>query len=264
MYFEVEEAVKYGVKEAILINNLRFWILKNKANEKHFYDGRYWTYNSCKAFAKLFPFWGEATIKRIIQSLKEQGVILTGNYNKSTYDRTNWYAFVDNRMLNDGEDENEQSIVENNPFHSTKSSNGEDENVPPIPYINTDNKNTDKNTINLEKKKTDPFIKSHLEVYFSNEYKKEFNSTPYMLINQRNKLLELNAEIENFKATIPEALKRLKNIRFKDIDFTPNYIWLLKDDNYIKVLSGVFDKPISESEQFFKEGMAKGVDEYGN
>lgn len=92
--FDIEMAEKYGVNEAIVIKNLSFWIAKNKANNKHQYDGRTWTYNSIKAFGALFPFWKDDKIRKIMESLKEQGVIITGNYNKVAYDRTLWYAFV--------------------------------------------------------------------------------------------------------------------------------------------------------------------------
>ena len=37
----VEVAVKYGVDEAIMLENIVFWIRKNQANNKHFYDGEY-------------------------------------------------------------------------------------------------------------------------------------------------------------------------------------------------------------------------------
>lgn len=142
---------------------------------------------------------------------------------------------------------------------------------PPINEIvkenNINNNNTSNNNltylgINNENKKTDPFIKSQIEIYFCEEYKKVFNNKPYILLNQRNKIMELNAGIENFKETIPPVLQKLKNLHFEGIsNFTPNYIWLLTDDNYIKVLSGTFDKYKSA---WVREMEAKGVDEYGN
>ena len=61
--FDVELAKEYGILEAILIQNIYFWIEKNKANKKHFYDGRYWTYNSKKAFSEMFPYASERQIK---------------------------------------------------------------------------------------------------------------------------------------------------------------------------------------------------------
>lgn len=90
--FDVDLAVKYGLQEAIFLENLRFWILKNKANNRHFYEGRYWTYNSAKAYAQLFPYWSKQQVERIIAKLKELGVIEIGHFSSNTHDRTNWYS----------------------------------------------------------------------------------------------------------------------------------------------------------------------------
>lgn len=90
--FDIDIAVKYGLHEAILIENLRFWIAKNKANKRHFYDGRYWTYNSAKALAELFPYMSEDQIQKRLKNLENLGVVVTGVYNKNHYDRTKWYA----------------------------------------------------------------------------------------------------------------------------------------------------------------------------
>ena len=97
--FDTDIAALYGVDESIMIANLQFWIRKNEANGKHFHDGRFWTYNSIEAFSKLFPFWTARQIRRILKSLEEKGVIVTGNYNTSAYDRTTWYAFGDSFVL---------------------------------------------------------------------------------------------------------------------------------------------------------------------
>lgn len=126
--FDIEIAKEYGVNEAILITNLQFWIKKNQANEKNYYEGHYWTYNSIKAWQKLFPFWTEKTIRTILNHLIEKGVIITGNYNQSKYDRTLWYAFAD------------ESIWLNGKIHSPKRENGTAEKGEPIPDNNTDNK----------------------------------------------------------------------------------------------------------------------------
>lgn len=93
--FDHNIAVMYGVDEAIMINNFSFWISHNRANENHFYEGRYWTYNSKAAFSKIFIFWSEKQIRRILESLISQGVLMTGNFNKRKMDRTIWYSFTD-------------------------------------------------------------------------------------------------------------------------------------------------------------------------
>ena len=112
--FDTDIAALYGVDESIMIYNLSFWIRKNEANGKHFHDGRFWTYNSIEAFTKLFPFWTARQIRRILKSLEEKGVIVTGNFNTSAYDRTTWYAFGD-------------SFLQKWQKHFTETSNGNDE-----------------------------------------------------------------------------------------------------------------------------------------
>lgn len=95
--FSVEHAKKYGVDEAIFLNNLAFWIGKNKANDKHLYDGRTWSYNSARAFTRIFPFWNEKQIYRLIDKLAAMGVILKGNFSENKKDRTLWLAFANER-----------------------------------------------------------------------------------------------------------------------------------------------------------------------
>ena len=137
--FDINVAKKYGVDEAIMIKNFQYWIMKNKASGKHFYDGRTWTYNSTKAFIDLFPFWKEYQIRRVLDSLIKQGIIIIGNYNKNAYDRTLWYAFANEEILN--------SICENPQMENTKNSNRIEKNSKPIPDnkpdILTDNKTND-------------------------------------------------------------------------------------------------------------------------
>ena len=98
--FDTEIAQRFGVNEAILIQNIAYWIRKNEANDKHFHDGRYWTYNSAEAFAELFPFWSVNQIRRLLSRLVEIGVLIKGNYNASQYDRTAWYGFADSYLQN--------------------------------------------------------------------------------------------------------------------------------------------------------------------
>jgi len=90
--FNTQIATLYGVNEAIILENLSFWQLKNEANENNFYDEKYWVYNSIKAFERLFPYWSKGQINRILKHLEDEEVIHVGNYNRSSYDRTKWYS----------------------------------------------------------------------------------------------------------------------------------------------------------------------------
>ena len=133
--FDIEVAKEYGIEEAVILNNLYFWIEKNRANGLHFYDGYYWTYNSVKAFNELFPYMSAKKIRNALNHLIEEGILITGNYNKSAYDRTLWYALT----------QKGKCICLNGKMEMTKRENGNDQKGEPIPYINTDI-NSDSNT----------------------------------------------------------------------------------------------------------------------
>lgn len=141
--FNVNIAKEFGILEAILLNNLEYWIAKNKANGTNFYDGFYWTYNSTKAFNELFPYVSQRQIQNALKKLKEKGIIQTGNYNKSSYDRTLWYAFT-----TEGETIMQKCKMDYADLlqDSAKEGNGSVENVQPIPNINSTDKTTDINT----------------------------------------------------------------------------------------------------------------------
>jgi hypothetical protein len=104
-HFNVLFAVLFGTTEAILINNLKFWILKNRANEseEHFHKGHWWTYNSIRAFQELFPMWSEKQISGALTRLKKKEIIITGNFNQSVINHTKWYAFKNEEIFLDGE-----------------------------------------------------------------------------------------------------------------------------------------------------------------
>jgi len=142
--FDIELAKEIGLEESILMKHFIFWISKNKANNKHNHDGRYWTYNSVSAFDDLFPYFTKKQIIRIIKSLVDQNLITEGNYNSAKYDRTKWYGIVD-----------EPSFVDLGKWNCpkgkmelSKKANAIVQTVKPIPDAkNTDTINTDTKTI---------------------------------------------------------------------------------------------------------------------
>lgn len=158
--FDIDIAKEYGLKEAILLNHLWYWIEKNKANEVHYYDGTYWTYNSVRAFNELFPYLSERKINNALKSLKDKGIIQTGNYNKSSYDRTMWYAFTKMGI----------SIMQKCKMEDAEMSNGFVKNVKPIPNINTNKKTNiyiygEFNNVKLTKEEYDKLEKNNLLSY---------------------------------------------------------------------------------------------------
>lgn len=92
--FDTDVAQKYGINAAIILQNIAFWIKQNEANGTNFYDGNYWTFNSNRAYQELFPYMSKRQIETAFKKLIEDGVLITGNYNKLAYDRTLWYALT--------------------------------------------------------------------------------------------------------------------------------------------------------------------------
>jgi len=90
--FDPKIAAKVGVNAAVIYQNLLFWVEKNQANNKHFHEGRYWTYNSMRAFEELFAYLSQKQIRTALEKLIECDLILVGNFNKAGYDRTKWYC----------------------------------------------------------------------------------------------------------------------------------------------------------------------------
>lgn len=109
--FDVGIAKKYGIAEAVLLHSLLFWTEKNRANEKHIYDGYCWTYNSVKAFAEMFPYLSRKQIEQALKHLEEEGLILSGNYNQNPYDRTKWYTVTEKGYAQMGEKEPENAVT---------------------------------------------------------------------------------------------------------------------------------------------------------
>lgn len=138
--FDADIATKYGVNAAILLQNIYYWIEKNEANGKNFYDGYYWTYNSIKAFAEMFPYMSSKQVRTALENLINEGLLIKGNYNENPYDRTAWYAMTEKAYALFGK---EKSNCHNKKIDLTCKANefcGEGEPIPDNkPYINTNN-----------------------------------------------------------------------------------------------------------------------------
>ena len=148
-HFDVDHAVEFGIEEAIVIYNFRFWLLQNKANHRNVkkieIEGkkveRYFTYNSAKALSELFPYLNPKQIYRVMESLEKKGVLIKKYFNSNTYNRTSWYCFKDeNRFLKVGNaiPENDKSNSRKQEMEIPKSGNHDTDNKPDI---KPDNKN---------------------------------------------------------------------------------------------------------------------------
>ena len=94
-FFSVSVAEEYGLECAIILNQLSGWISHNKANNTNYHEGRYWTFNSIREWKELLPYSTEKKIRMALEKLEKEGLIISGNFNKTAYDRTKWYALTE-------------------------------------------------------------------------------------------------------------------------------------------------------------------------
>lgn len=81
------------LNEAIILNQLNYWLEINKKADKNFIDGKYWVYNSYAEWRENdFPYWSEKTIQRTFTRLENKGIVISSNYNKMCIDKTKWYS----------------------------------------------------------------------------------------------------------------------------------------------------------------------------
>lgn len=133
--FLVDDACKYGVNEAIFLNNIRHWIRFNKEKKINSHEGRFWTYDTTKTYSEYFPFFTERQVKYTIAKLVESGILIRGCFNKLKYDQTRWYSVNEDWAL-DLENTKDDKVLykgRGSPLQRTKTSAVKDESGQPIP-----------------------------------------------------------------------------------------------------------------------------------
>jgi hypothetical protein len=234
-HFSIDIAEKHGVNEAIFLENISYWIFHNKANRKHYYDDRYWTYNSQKAFEELFPYWSRQNLRTIIKSCINQELIIKGTFNKSNYDHTHWYSLTDkalklfNRLSDIGSNQPVESpkstsrlecglAGENNPQALNNSewlepTHQRVETHQPIPYINTDNKQQIKIKDNAQPEKMVAVV--ILPEWINNElwedfkqFRKELKKPMTELMQKKmiNRLEKMRSEGQNVEDVLNQSM----------------------------------------------------------
>jgi hypothetical protein len=92
--FIVEEAVKYGVEKAVLLQHIRFWCVQNEGKDTHEHDGLVYMYQSAQDMHKHYPYWSRQKISRLLRDMEAEELIKSGNFNKVQYDQTKWYTIT--------------------------------------------------------------------------------------------------------------------------------------------------------------------------
>lgn len=230
-HFDGAVAEMYGVDGAVFISRLQFWIEKNAANDRHYHEGRYWTYNSLRAMEKLFPFWSRRQIERIVKNLKDKGVLLTANYARDSYDRTLFYAL-------------DESKLPISPFGGDLSPNGD--------------------TLSPNGEMINEQLKTHIREEEDKANKPEISNKPQQLADRYNAICTNLPRVVRLtdkrrravrliygKGYTPEQLdevfRKAQASSFctglNDRHWKADFDWLLNESNLVKVLEGKYDNP---------------------
>ena len=223
--FDGDFAKEHGVNEAIMYQYFSYWIAKNKANDKHFYDGYTWTYNSQKALTELFPFWNRAKIQRIISSLENQGLLIKGNYNQLAYDRTTWYALP----------KFEQSVVKNQTVNCSDLNNERFKNEQPIPInyqLTKQLTNKDIKDI-VEHSPTEPVPYQEVVEYLNQKTGKNFKHTSKVTQRHIRARLAEGFTVSDFKQVIDKKCSDwLRDQKMKEY-LRPETLFGTKFESYL-------------------------------
>lgn len=241
-FFDIDIAKEYGLNSAIILENIKFWIAKNEANEINFHDGYYWTYNSVKAFEKLFPYMSSRQIANALKKLEDKGIIVTGNYNASAYDRTKWYAITQKGY----------SIMQKCKMENAETQNQFGENVEPIPYINTDIIPNNKPNINYQQ--------------IADMYNDTCVSLPKVKALSDARKKAIKARLNSYTVEqLQEAFTMVEESDFlkgkNDRNWSANFDWVIKDSNIAKILDGNYKNRNSKSQQTSDERTYHMVDD---
>lgn len=231
-HFDGAVAEMYGVDGAVFISRLQFWIEKNAANDRHYHEGRYWTYNSLRAMEKLFPFWSRRQIERIVKNLKDKGVLLTANYARDSHDRTLFYAL-------------DESKLPISPFGGDLSPNGDNTLSPNGEMINEQLKTH----IREEEDKANKPEISNKPQQLADRYNAICTSLPKVvrLTDKRRRAVRLIHDKGYTPEQLDEAFRRAQASSFcagqNDRHWKADFDWLLNENNLVKVLEGKYDNP---------------------
>jgi hypothetical protein len=87
-----------GFNEALILQQIHYWLTINEEKGNNYTDGYYWTFNSIVDWQKQFPWWSTSTIERKLRRLEGLGIVVTSRYNKRGFDRTKWYRIDYDRL----------------------------------------------------------------------------------------------------------------------------------------------------------------------
>jgi len=93
-------ACAVGLNEAIVLQQVHYWVQHNEKEHKNYKNGYFWVYNSFNKWQEQFPWMSERTLKTVFRHLETKGILITGVFNRAKMDRTKWYRIDYNVLEN--------------------------------------------------------------------------------------------------------------------------------------------------------------------
>lgn len=186
------------LNEAIVLNQLNYWLEINKKADKNFIDDRYWVYNSYSDWkANDFPYWSEKTIQRTFTRLESKGIVISANYNKLAIDKTKWYTINTKKLqeLVDKFNSDEDRMTnrqDNMTDRQDRMTCREGQNDRPLPEITTENINRDYNPEITNKDNTSINIDGEVHTSFSEKPTARAVTRDKMLLKEKDMVNRFN------------------------------------------------------------------------
>ena len=257
----VDLAIIIGdLEEAIVLNQVSYWLEKYREISHNFKDKRYWVYNSYQKWHDdNFPFWSPKKIQRIFRSLEKKGLLLSANYNSVGFDKTKWYSINYNKlqaMINNYENQNKQSLLtdeqsllagEQSLLAGEQSLLAGEQSLlageQPIPEDTTENTTEDTTQGTTEGTNRGSRVDYQEIINLYNDTCVSFPKV-FTLSETRKKAIKKKLKtysMEDFKKLfeMTEGSKFLKGEN--NWNWSANFDWLIKDSNMVKVLEGNYE-----------------------
>ena len=191
------------LNEAIVLNQLNYWLEINKKADKNFIDDRYWVYNSYSDWkANDFPYWSEKTIQRTFTRLESKGIVISANYNKLAIDKTKWYTINAKKLqeLVDKFNSDEDRMTnrqDNMTDQQDRMTCREGQNDRPLLEITTENINRDYNPEITNKDNTSINIDGEVHTSFSEKPTARAVTRDEMLLKEKDMVDRFNNICDN-------------------------------------------------------------------
>lgn len=112
-----------GVNEAIVVQQVHYWLQENEKNKRNYINGRYWTYNNVSEWQRQFSFWSYDGVKKILARLKAMRVLDAERLSSDKRDRTLYYTINYQRLeelLDDAKEDDPTGGEENALMHEVR------------------------------------------------------------------------------------------------------------------------------------------------